>query len=124
MTLCKRLGGSIYDSLFKSDKPNHDKQVAEIRTDYDEGRLRVPCITLQCVGYNEELIADLKNDAAKYSTSSRTNVRKVTLNMSDPSASTSLGKRKRTALVESDSEDNPDIPAAPPRPSGSISLEA
>lgn len=59
MTLNKSMGGSAYKSLKDDYKANHDEKVREVRVRYDAGELRVPCISLQCIGYNEELVAGL-----------------------------------------------------------------
>ncbi len=56
------MGGS-YKSLKNDHKSTHDEKVREIRIRYDAGELRVPCISLQCIGYNEELVAGLNTQA-------------------------------------------------------------
>lgn len=54
----KRLGKRDYDTLVKDIvKYSHDTQ--QIRAEYDAGSRRVPCITLQCLEYNEQLVQDI-----------------------------------------------------------------
>ena len=60
MTLNKSMGGSTYQALKNDHKASHDQKVREVRERYDAGQLRVPCISLQCIGYNEELVEGLK----------------------------------------------------------------
>ncbi|KAF7799023.1 hypothetical protein EIP86_010253 [Pleurotus ostreatoroseus] len=60
MTLNKSMGGSSYQALKNDHKTSHDQKVREVRERYDAGQLRVPCISLQCIGYNEELVEGLK----------------------------------------------------------------
>lgn len=74
-TLMKRLGKRSYESLVKTKFATYREEMEKIRGEYDAGARRVPCITLQCIGYNEPLCQDIL--ACR------------------PSASAAIGKRKR-----------------------------
>ena len=60
MTLNKSMGGSAYDQFKKTYPSQHSTRLAEVRAQYDAGELHVPCISLQCIGYNVDLVDALK----------------------------------------------------------------
>ncbi|KAI0094639.1 hypothetical protein BDY19DRAFT_901777 [Irpex rosettiformis] len=57
-TLAKQLGKG-YDALVKNHLSDYRQRTTEIRGEYDAGTRRVPCITLQCIGYNVQFFQDI-----------------------------------------------------------------
>jgi hypothetical protein len=57
--LMKRLGKNGYNALAKGHVVQYRHDIQQIRAEYDAGIRRVPCITLQCIGYSEQLLQDI-----------------------------------------------------------------
>lgn len=97
MTLTKRMGGSSYEQFRKSNPAQHSQRLTEVRAEYDAEQLRVPCMSLQCIGYNVALVDALSNRGSNDSPAA------------GPSSSSSSGaalrssKRRRLASILEDS---------------------
>lgn len=87
----KRLGKG-YEPMVKDRPAEYREEITKIREEYDAGSRRVPCITLQCIGYNEQFFQDI-------------------LACRLPERS-SIGKRKRKPTLRADSTATP----SPTRP--------
>lgn len=70
-TLSKRMGNAKCDDFRKQEPSRYKAEVEKITADYDAGKLRVPCVILKCVKFDEELVASLSRGSASPRTNSK-----------------------------------------------------
>lgn len=105
-TLSKRMGKASHGELVKRSKADHQLKLEKIRKDYDAGNLRVPCVVLQCIAYDEQLVTDLVQE--------KMGVKKAQpIDVSEDSPS--VGRRKRKTRDASDSASAPSSSPQKPR---------
>lgn len=71
----------------------------EVRSAYDKGELKAPCVMLRCVGYNESLLQALMK-AQSVLTSPPTTIRKSNLRRNESNQATKDSSRKRARVIE------------------------